>query len=242
MRFPYCAATVKPARDKSGLQICRESRAGNQDQCVFVFILCLGAEFFNVSCMREFHQKHKHHIRLWVVLAIITAVSGYFAFIWKPAPTPSLRQPSAQLSSLSTSTLDAPKTNKSNEFVYTSVDKQRNSEARNDNASTANLIVETITVTLNVEDKNHPAEVVPGSTVYDLMKQLADTGQIQITFKDYGRTLGYLVEEINEIKNSLKNRKYWIYYINDKKAQIGISNYTLQSGDTITWKYEDETY
>jgi hypothetical protein len=50
--------------------------------------------------------------------------------------------------------------------------------------------------------------------------------------------MGQFVEEINGIKNDFKQNKYWIYYINNKSAIAGISQYIIQQGDIIEWKYE----
>ena len=44
--------------------------------------------------------------------------------------------------------------------------------------------------------------------------------------------MGKLVEEINGLKNS--GEKNWIYYINGKKANIGVSNYKINKGDIVS--------
>ncbi|PIP69186.1 hypothetical protein CO033_02565 [Candidatus Nomurabacteria bacterium CG_4_9_14_0_2_um_filter_32_10] len=73
-------------------------------------------------------------------------------------------------------------------------------------------------------------------SVYDFMVKLKE--EEKINFKDKTYTgMGKLIEEINGIKNS--NEKNWIYYINGGKAQIGISNYKIQPGDVVSWKYEE---
>src|SRR3989338_9106921 len=48
--------------------------------------------------------------------------------------------------------------------------------------------------------------------------------------------MGKLIEEINGSKND--GNKYWIYYVNGKKAQVGVSNYKIKAGDVVSWKYE----
>ena len=58
----------------------------------------------------------------------------------------------------------------------------------------------------------------------------------KITFKTETYTgMGEFVEEINGVKNGNKN---WIYYVNNKKAEIGVSNYKINPGDIVSWKYE----
>lgn len=49
-------------------------------------------------------------------------------------------------------------------------------------------------------------------------------------------SLGSFVEEINNMRGSIG--KYFIYYINGKSADVGISKYVLKEGDIINWKLE----
>lgn len=79
---------------------------------------------------------------------------------------------------------------------------------------------------------------IPGEiSVYDFMSKLRSEGKIDFTEKDY-IGMGKFVDSIDGIKNN--GNQNWIYYVNDKKANIGISNYKINSGDTVTWKYEYE--
>lgn len=88
-----------------------------------------------------------------------------------------------------------------------------------------------------IEDKKYEIYLQENGTVYDLMSVLEQRGEID--FK--GRVsagLGFFVDEINGQKNSPSNNKFWIYYINGKTAEVGISNYVLKPNDVINWKYE----
>jgi hypothetical protein len=74
-------------------------------------------------------------------------------------------------------------------------------------------------------------------SIYDFMLKLQK--ESKITFKDKNYSgMGKLIEEINGIKNN--GEKNWIYYVNSKKAQIGVSNYKIKSGDVVSWKYEKD--
>ena len=66
------------------------------------------------------------------------------------------------------------------------------------------------------------------------MEQLQNEGKINFKEKTYSG-MGEFIEEINGIKNGEKN---WIYYVNNKKAEIGVSNYKINIGDIVSWKYE----
>jgi len=66
------------------------------------------------------------------------------------------------------------------------------------------------------------------------MNQMQNESKIAFKDKTYAG-MGKFIEEINGKKNGEKN---WIYYVNNIKANIGISNYKIKSGDVVSWKYE----
>lgn len=72
-------------------------------------------------------------------------------------------------------------------------------------------------------------------TVYDFMQKLQKEGEITFKDKTYAG-MGKFIEEINGIKNN--GEKNWIYYVNNVKANIGVSNYKINKGDIVSWKYE----
>ena len=73
------------------------------------------------------------------------------------------------------------------------------------------------------------------STVYELMDDLRAQGEISFTEKSY-IGMGKLMDSIGGIKSG--GEKTWIYYVNGKKAEVGVSNYKLKPGDAVSWKYE----
>jgi hypothetical protein len=75
------------------------------------------------------------------------------------------------------------------------------------------------------------------NTVYDLMDVLKKQGKISFEGK-FSQDLGFFVEEINGIKNNPQSNEYWLYYINNKISDLGVSNYFLKTNDVINWKYE----
>jgi len=102
------------------------------------------------------------------------------------------------------------------------------------NISTPENNVEINKIILEVNDKKYENEIKGQISVYDFMSQLQKEGKI--TFKEkYYSGMGEFIEEINGIKNGDKN---WIYYVNGKKAEIGVSNYQIKTGDVVSWKYE----
>ncbi len=92
-------------------------------------------------------------------------------------------------------------------------------------------------VSLDVLGNTYNTKIKVGTTVYDAMKTLQDTKKSNFSFhsRDYS-SLGSFVDEINGVKGT--PGKYWIYYINNKKASLGISKYILKTEDHISWKQE----
>ena len=94
---------------------------------------------------------------------------------------------------------------------------------------------QTIKAIFEVENIKYETEITADETVYDMMDNLKQAGKINFKEKIY-LGMGKFIEEINGIKAN--EGKYWIYYVNGKKAQVGVSNYKLKSGDVVSWKYE----
>lgn len=98
---------------------------------------------------------------------------------------------------------------------------------------------ENIRLTLKVFDENYNFETKKDSTVFDAMssleKDITNTNPFSFKYKD-NINMGSFITEINGVKGS--PGKYWIYYVNDKLASVGVSKYILKEGDIISWKNE----
>jgi hypothetical protein len=94
-----------------------------------------------------------------------------------------------------------------------------------------------VAVSLQVLDKKYELEINEGANVFDAMKKLQETKKNEFSFKykEYPG-MGVFVYEINGMKG--KRGAYWIYYVNEKEASVGVSSYTLSEGDSILWKQE----
>ena len=98
---------------------------------------------------------------------------------------------------------------------------------------------ETIPITFKVDGIEQQINVVLGSSAYDAMVQAKETSGLSFEGSEFPG-LGFFVEEINGLRQNPRAGKYWIYYINGRKAEVGISVYKLKTHDVISWKYEDE--
>ncbi|MBI4085472.1 MAG: DUF4430 domain-containing protein [Candidatus Liptonbacteria bacterium] len=104
-----------------------------------------------------------------------------------------------------------------------------------ENYNAVNSDAKKIQVSFVAEKFSYSGEMSASSTVYDLMEKLAST--TDFTFKSqYYSGIGYFVREINNVPNS--GGKYWTLYVNGKYSNVGASQYELQSGDSVEWKYE----
>ena len=73
------------------------------------------------------------------------------------------------------------------------------------------------------------------TTVYDFMDKLRSEGKINFVEKNY-TGMGKFIETINGMKSG--SDRSWIYYVNGKEAEVGVSNYKINPGDIVSWKYE----
>lgn len=104
-------------------------------------------------------------------------------------------------------------------------------------------IPENLTATLKVQNRTYTLHFQPTDTLLVAMQKLTARSEQPFMFsgKEYP-TLGYFVEEINDQKNNPETGKYWIYYSNGQPAKEGISTHLLTEGETIEWKYANDTF
>ena len=97
--------------------------------------------------------------------------------------------------------------------------------------------IQSLNVSLEVLGNKYSTKVPIGSNVLDVMNTLGKNKNNNFSFhsKDYS-SLGSFVDEINGVKGTPGN--YWLYYVNGKKASVGVSKYIIKEGDKIVWKQE----
>ncbi|MCX6755759.1 MAG: DUF4430 domain-containing protein [Candidatus Nomurabacteria bacterium] len=95
----------------------------------------------------------------------------------------------------------------------------------------------TESVKIEVGDNSYQIMVDPGSTVYNAMEKLNNDKNSGFSFhsKEYS-SLGNFVDSINGVPGT--PGKYWLYYLDGKKASMGVSKNKIKSGDVVTWKQE----
>lgn len=179
-----------------------------------------------------------------MVIIIITLVSGYIGF-FLPSQNAFLNEEKAEeMNEVAKSFL--PTLEPDGQKLPVSLPKKallKENEDRDEkevqgNAKTNQSESKTIPLALIVGDKNWSIFVPEGSNAYQAMERLREQQGFSFNGKEHPG-LGFFVEEIEGMKNNQnKSGMYWIYYVNGKKAEVGISQYIIQAGDTIEWKYE----
>ncbi|KKR70662.1 MAG: hypothetical protein UU13_C0002G0007 [Candidatus Nomurabacteria bacterium GW2011_GWB1_40_7] len=116
-------------------------------------------------------------------------------------------------------------------------DGQRKFSTENFRGESENVLPET--AILEINKTRHETELAGSETVYDFMDKLRDEGKINFTEKTYAG-MGKFIVSINGVKSN--GAENWIYYVNGKEAQVGVSNYKIKAGDLVSWKYEKTNY
>jgi len=92
---------------------------------------------------------------------------------------------------------------------------------------------------LEIDNVRYEEKIADKISVYDFMSKLRSEGKINFSEKNY-IGMGKFITSISEIKNN--GEKNWIYYVNGIEAQVGVSNYKINPGDIISWKYEKSNF
>ena len=120
--------------------------------------------------------------------------------------------------------------------------KQKNSPVKFIEVGQVNAVLpvtQGIKTTLEINGISYEEKITGPISVYDLMSKMQNEGEINFTNKNY-IGMGELIDGINGIKNN--TNQSWIYYVNGKEASIGVSNYKINPGDVVSWKYEKSNY
>lgn len=209
----------------------------------------------------SFIKQHKYYLITFAVLLIIAGISGYFAFTThnnftihdtlNTIQNEIQNTQNTQEASLYGDNIQTTKEQASGVPSPLQGEGQGEVNSEQPNIQETIMIEEVETTsteskiknptTLKIAGEEYSTEFKEGTTVFELMQTLTAMSIKPFSFsgKDYGAGMGYFVEEINGIKNDPQTGKYWIYYVNNKSAQVGISNYIINRGDVIEWKYEN---
>ena len=113
-----------------------------------------------------------------------------------------------------------------------------NSPANEQDASLSKSVTYSLNFTPNEVTEFQEVALAANQTVLDLLKELGAKNNLEVQTKDYG-SLGILVTKIGDKENGQEN-KYWQYFVNALKPQIGADRYQLVGGEMVEWKFEED--
>lgn len=93
-----------------------------------------------------------------------------------------------------------------------------------------------IKVSLIIGDASYEASVPIASSALDVMQKVSE--EQDFSFSGQDSDFGFFVDEIDGVASSTSTNEYWTFYVNDEMAQVGVSQFEVQNGDVIEWKYE----
>ena len=82
----------------------------------------------------------------------------------------------------------------------------------------------------------YDVEIQEGQSVFQILETLKANEEIQFEYGEF-EGLGVFVTSLNGITAD-SNSEYWKFLINGEEAQVGISDYIIQTGDTIQFEIE----
>ena len=91
------------------------------------------------------------------------------------------------------------------------------------------------TATVSIEGKVFDAAVHENENVFDIMNTLKTEGALSFTAREYVG-MGAMLLSING--KASNGDLTWIFYVNGKESQKGVSSVKVSPGDVIEWKYE----
>lgn len=185
-------------------------------------------------------MKNKHLARLFFILTFLFLSTGAYVLLPDKKQT---ERPKPIIQNLPwTDTVTNTVITDSKKIEKIAKTENLTNIAKNEPLTTTTLEnIKQIETTIEINGEIHKLNLPEQSTAYDAMKNLIETKKITASIKEYSG-MGKFVEEINGIKNDTQTGKYWIYYINNSPAKVGISAYILKPNDKITWKYEHSKF
>lgn len=81
----------------------------------------------------------------------------------------------------------------------------------------------------------YSAPLSSGENVFQVTEKITKDNDLAFESKTY-EGLGALITRISEKENGTADR-YWQYWVNHQKPEVGASAYILQPGDFVEWKF-----
>jgi len=193
--------------------------------------------------MKHFFRKNKHHLGLWALSGLILLGSTFWLnSLEKKEKEQQVISPKVLVNTISSSVsaVDDQETilNKASNILPEETPSVTSSSVflslepeKKENLVTFQFISPS-------EEKKMQIAIVENETVYQVMLRLKQEQSLVFEVKDYSG-VGVFVESINNLASNSRENKFWMYYLNGKTANTGISLTKLHYNDLITWHYEE---
>ncbi|MCX6779475.1 MAG: DUF4430 domain-containing protein [Candidatus Magasanikbacteria bacterium] len=193
--------------------------------------------------MKQFFKKNKHHFGLWALSGLILLGSTFWLnSLEKKEKEQQVISPKVLVSTTSSLVSvvgDQEKT----------LNKVSGTSPLTTSSATSSAVLSSVEpekkenlVTFQFispgEEKKMQITIVEDETVYQVMLRLKQEQGLVFEVKDYSG-VGVFVESISNLANNSRKNKFWMYYLNGKTANTGISLTKLHYNDLITWRYEE---
>jgi hypothetical protein len=189
--------------------------------------------------MKHFIKKHAPHFGLWALSALLLLISTFWlnrVNQHSSVPTPKVEV----ITTPATSTISALP---AKEKIKPSAPEQKISAPAEPVETIAPAEENKISISFKFIapdwTKDATLSLPENKTVYDALAELVKENKISVEFKHFSG-IGFFVQAIDGL--APKDNKYWIYYLNGKTANVGISFTKLKNSDVITWRYETPNF
>ena len=94
------------------------------------------------------------------------------------------------------------------------------------------------TVIIDYGDTKVTYTNIEGKTVFDVLKKITAEKNIPLEYTQYD--FGVFIKTIGNKTNT--KELSWVYYVNDKSADVASDKYELKQGDKVEWKFGKPSY
>lgn len=115
--------------------------------------------------------------------------------------------------------------------------KTQNDTGKVEGASTEMVSDLDVNLTITADDESTTYSTVAreGFSVLDVLQLASDENDFELETQE--SSFGVYINGLAG-KTGGDNNKYWMYYVNNESATVGVADYVVEDGDSIEFKFE----
>lgn len=123
-------------------------------------------------------------------------------------------------------------------FAFSEKNKKNTAENNPPSAPKKNIQKFKATLKINTgkDTLEYAESVEKGVSGFEVLKKNSEEKGFSLEYKETAQ--GIFIEEINGVKNNPGTNQYWMYAVNGKMANVGISQYIIEEDSVIEWNYQ----